>query len=126
MTEATVKIVVLKDRASQADQFDTLRGTARNEGIWEEINPLVDYAIELDNSPPEPPATADDLILRATKDYYARYQIEIENQDKDTRSLEEKGPKPLSLEPATFIDVQEYYSVSLRDYEVKKTNQTNK
>jgi hypothetical protein len=73
MTEATVKIVVLKDRASWADWFDALRGAARNEGIWEEINPLVDYAIELDNSPPEPPAIADDLILRATKDRYIRY-----------------------------------------------------
>ena len=126
MTEATVKIVVLKDRASWADWFDALRGAAGNEGIWEEINPFVDQAIELDNSPPEPPATADDLILRATEDRCARHQIEIENWDKDTRSLEEKGPKPRSPEPATFVDVREYHSASLRDYEVKKTNWTNK
>jgi hypothetical protein len=55
------------------DWFDALRGIARNEGIWEEINPLVNHMIKLNNSPPEPPATVDDLILRATKDRYIRY-----------------------------------------------------
>jgi hypothetical protein len=36
--------------------------------------------------------------------------------------MEEKGQKPVSLTPITFVDIREYYSASLRDYEVKKTN----
>jgi hypothetical protein len=122
MIEATIKIVVLKDRASWADWFDALRGTARNEGIWEEINPFNDYAIDIDNSPPDPLAIVDELILRETEDRYIRYQIAVEIWNEDTRSVEEKGQKPVSLTPVTFVDIREYYSVSLRDYEVKKTN----
>jgi hypothetical protein len=122
MTEATVKIVVLKDRASWADWFDALRGAAGNEGIWEEINLFNDHAIDIDNSPPDPPAIADELILRETEDRCTRHQIAVEIWNEDTRLVEEKGQKPVSPTPATFVDIREYYSASLRDYEVKKTN----
>ena len=82
--EAIVRIIIFKDYASQVDQFNTLYNIARNEGIQEEINLFINYIIKLDNSPLEPLNIVDDLILRVTKDYYIRYQIEIENQDKDT------------------------------------------
>jgi hypothetical protein len=97
MSEATVKIVVLKNRSSWADWFDALRGAAGNEGIWDEINPFNNKAIETNMvAPPRPPPIIDELILKETEDRYARYRVEAENWDKDTRPMVEKGSKPVS------------------------------
>jgi hypothetical protein len=127
MSEATVKIVVLKDRSSWADWFDALRGAAGNEGIWDEINPFNDKAIETNmTAPPRPPPTIDELILKETEDRCARHQVDAENWDKDTRPIVEKGSKPVSPQPATFGDVRDYHSALLRDYEIKKLDWTNK
>jgi hypothetical protein len=98
MSEATVKIVILKDRSSWADWFDALRGVAGNEGIWDEINPFNNKAIETNMAAsPRPPLTINKLILKETEACCARHQVEAENWDKDTRPIVEKGSKPVSL-----------------------------
>ena len=98
MLEATVKIVVLKDRSSWADWFDALRGAAGNKGIWDEINLFNNKVIETNMAaPPRPSPTIDELILKETEDCCARHQVDAENWDKDTRPIVEKGSKPVSL-----------------------------
>jgi hypothetical protein len=127
MSEATVKIVVLKDRSSWADWFDALRRAAGNKGIWDKINPFNDKAIETNMAaPPRPPHTIDELILKETEDRCTRYRVETENWDKDTRPMVKKGSKPVSPQPATFGDVRDYHSALLQDYEIKKLDWTNK
>jgi hypothetical protein len=80
MSEATVKIVVLKDRSSWADWFDALRGAAGNEGIWDEINPFNNKAIETNMAaPPRPPLIINELILKEIEARYARHQVKAEN-----------------------------------------------
>ena len=98
ISEATVKIVVLKDRSLWADWFDALRRVAGNKGIWDKINPFNNKAIETNMAaPPRPPYTIDELILKETEDHCTRYRVETENWDKDTRPMVEKGSKPVSL-----------------------------
>ena len=80
MSEATVKIVVLKDRSSWADWFDALRRAAGNEGIWDKINLFNNKAIETNiAAPSRPPLTINELILKETEARYARYQVKAEN-----------------------------------------------
>ena len=80
MSEATVKIIVLKDRSSWADWFDALRKAAGNEGIWDEINPFNNKVIETNMAAPfRPLLTINELILKETEARYARYQVEAEN-----------------------------------------------
>jgi hypothetical protein len=98
MSEATVKIIVLKDRSSWADWFDALHRAAGNKGIWDKINPFNDKAIETNvAAPPRPSPIIDELILKETEDCYTRYRVKAENWDKNTRPIVEKGSKPVSL-----------------------------
>jgi hypothetical protein len=95
MSEATVKIVILKDRSSWADWFDALCRAAGNEGIWDKINPFNDKAIETNMAAPSrPPPTINKLILKETENRYTRYQVKAENWNKDTRPIAEKESKP--------------------------------
>ena len=74
MSEATVKIIVLKDRSSWADWFDAFRGVAGNEGIWDKINLFNNKAIKTNMAAsPRPPSIIDELILKETENYYTRY-----------------------------------------------------
>jgi hypothetical protein len=80
MSEATVKIIVLKNRSSWADWFNTLRKVAGNEGIWNEINLFNNKAIETNMAAsPIPPPIINELILKETEDYYTRYQVKADN-----------------------------------------------
>jgi hypothetical protein len=80
MSEATVKIIILKDRSSWADWFDTLRKAAGNEGIWDKINLFNNKVIETNIvAPPRPPLIINKLILKETEACYARHQVEAEN-----------------------------------------------
>ena len=47
-------------------------------------------------APPRPPPIINELILKETEDHYARYQVNAENWDKDTRPIVKKGSKPVS------------------------------
>jgi hypothetical protein len=127
ISEATVKIVVLKDRSSWADWFDALRRAAGNKGIWDKINPFNNKAIETNiAAPPRPPSIIDKLILKETEDRCTRYRVEAENWNKNTRPIVEKESKPVSPQPITFGDVRDYHLALLRDYEIKKLDWTNK
>ena len=85
MSEATVKIIILKDRSSWADWFDALREVAGNKGIWDEINLFNNKVIEINiAASPRPSPIINELILKEIEDYYARYQVNAENWDKDT------------------------------------------
>ena len=98
MSEATVKIIILKDRSSWADWFDALRKVAGNEGIWDKINPFNNKVIKTNMAaPPRPPPIINELILKEIEDYYARYQVNTENWDKDTRPIVKKESKPVFL-----------------------------
>jgi hypothetical protein len=98
ISEATVKIIVLKDRSSWADWFDALYRIAGNKGIWDKINLFNNKAIETNMAAPSRPlSTIDKLILKEIEDYCTRYQVDTENWDKDTRPIVEKGSKPVSL-----------------------------
>jgi hypothetical protein len=85
MSEATVKIIVLKDYSSWADWFNTLRGAASNKGIWDKINLFNNKVIETNmTASPRPLLIINELILKETEACYARYQVEAENWDKNT------------------------------------------
>jgi hypothetical protein len=85
MSEATVKIIILKDYSSWADWFDAFREAAGNEDIWDEINLFNNKVIETNMAAsPRPPLIINELILKKTETCYARYQVKAENWDKDT------------------------------------------
>jgi hypothetical protein len=85
MSEATVKIIVLKNRSSWADWFDALRGVAGNEDIWDKINLFNNKAIETNMAAfSRPLLMINELILKEIEACCARYQVEAENWDKDT------------------------------------------
>jgi hypothetical protein len=85
MSEATVKIIVLKNRSSWADWFDTLYRVAGNKGIWDEINLFNNKVIKTNMAaPPISLPIINKLILKETEDYYTRYQVKANNWDKDT------------------------------------------
>jgi hypothetical protein len=97
MSEAMVKIIVLKDYSSWADWFDALRGVAGNEGIWDEINLFNNKVIETNIvAPPRPSLIINELILKEIEARYARYQVKAENWDKDTRPIVKKELKLVS------------------------------
>jgi hypothetical protein len=74
MSEATVKIVVLKDRSSWADWFDALREVAGNKGIWDKINLFNNKVIETNIvAPPRPLLIINELILKEIEACYTRY-----------------------------------------------------
>ena len=74
MLEATVKIIVLKDRSSWADWFNALRKVVGNKGIWDKINPFNNKVIKTNMAAsPRPLPIINELILKETEDYYARY-----------------------------------------------------
>jgi hypothetical protein len=74
MSEAIVKIIILKDRSSWADWFDALCGVASNEGIWDKINPFNNKAIKTNMAAfPRPPLIINELILKEIEARYARY-----------------------------------------------------
>ena len=80
MSEAIVKIIVLKNYSSWADWFDALRRVAGNKGIWDKINPFNNKAIETNiAASPRPSPIINELILKETEDYYTRYQVNTEN-----------------------------------------------
>ena len=85
MSEAIVKIIVLKDRSSQADWFDALCRAAGNEGIWDKINLFNNKAIKTNIvASSRPPLIINELILKKIEAYYTRYQVKAKNWDKDT------------------------------------------
>ena len=74
MSEATVKIIVLKDRSSWADWFNAFRRAAGNEGIWDKINLFNNKAIETNMAAsPRPSPIINKLILKEIENYYTRY-----------------------------------------------------
>jgi hypothetical protein len=85
MSEAIVKIVVLKDRSSWVDWFDALRRAAGNKGIWDKINPFNNKAIKTNiAASSRPPPIINELILKEIENRSTRYQVKAENWDKDT------------------------------------------
>jgi hypothetical protein len=69
-----VKIIILKDRSSWADWFNTLREVAGNEGIWDEINLFNNKAIETNMvASSRPPLIINELILKETEACCARH-----------------------------------------------------
>jgi hypothetical protein len=78
--ETIVKIIVLKNRSSWADWFDTLYKAAGNKGIWDKINLFNNKVIEINIvAPPRPSPIINKLILKEIEDYYTRYQVKAEN-----------------------------------------------
>ena len=75
---------------------------------------------------PRPLPIINELILKEIKNYYTRYQVNTENQDKDTRPIIKKELKLVSLQPIIFGNIRDYYLALLRDYKIKKLDQTNK
>jgi hypothetical protein len=85
MSEAIVKIIILKDYSSWADWFDTLYRAAGNKGIWDKINPFNNKVIETNIiASPRPLLIINKLILKEIEDYYTRYQVKAKNWNKDT------------------------------------------
>jgi hypothetical protein len=74
MSEAMVKIIVLKDHSSWADWFDALYGAAGNKGIWDEINLFNNKAIKTNIvASPRPSLIINKLILKEIEACCARY-----------------------------------------------------
>ena len=98
MSEATVKIIILKDRSSWADWFNALRKVAGNKSIWDKINLFNNKVIKTNIVASfRPLPIINKLILKKTKNYYIRYRIKTENYDKNTRSIIKKELKLVSL-----------------------------
>jgi hypothetical protein len=98
MSEATVKIIVLKNHSFWADWFNALYRAASNEGIWNKINLFNNKVIETNMvAPSRPFPIIDELILKEIENCYTRYWVKAENWDKDTRLIVKKGLKLVSL-----------------------------
>ena len=74
MLEATVKIIILKDRSSWADWFNALYRVAGNKGIWDKINLFNNKVIKTNIiASSRPPLIINKLILKEIENYYTKY-----------------------------------------------------
>lgn len=114
---AELKNMQLKGRTTYSKWWVQVVWKARDEGVWDYVDPDAPDAPAYNTSPPPPPPTINELKARTDEQRASDYRKAIEVWDAAAPHADESS-KPKTPVMATFEDVKAEHTALLQDYTI--------